>query len=58
MNEFEKINEYLFSIFEDMVVILLYLILNPIVKIVILVWKLKYEKFYEITKNKLSFVSF
>jgi len=41
MNEFEKINEYLFSIFEDMVVILLYLILNPIVKIVILVWKLK-----------------
>jgi hypothetical protein len=37
MNEFEKINEYLFSIFEDMVVILLYLILNPIVKIVILV---------------------
>ena len=41
MNEFEKINEYLFSMFEDMVVILLYLILNPIVKIVILVWKLK-----------------
>jgi hypothetical protein len=41
MNEIEKINEYLFSIFEDMVVILLYLILNPIVKIVILVWELK-----------------
>jgi len=41
MNEIEKINEYLFSMFEDMVVILLYLILNPIVKIVILVWKLK-----------------
>jgi hypothetical protein len=41
MNEFEKINEYLFSMFEDMVVILLYLILNPIVKIVILVWELK-----------------
>ena len=41
MNEIEKINEYLFIMFEDMVVILLYLILNPIVKIVILVWKLK-----------------
>jgi hypothetical protein len=41
MNEFEKINEYLFSMFEDMVVILLYLILNPIVEIVILVWELK-----------------
>ena len=41
MNEIEKINEYLFSMFEDMVVILLYLILCPIVKIVILVWELK-----------------
>jgi hypothetical protein len=41
MNEIEKINEYLFSMFEDMVVILLYLILRPIVKIVILVWELK-----------------
>jgi hypothetical protein len=41
MNDFEKINEYLFSMFEDMVVILLYLILNPFVKIVILVWELK-----------------
>jgi hypothetical protein len=44
MNDFEKINEYLFSMFEDMVVILLYLILNPIVKIVILVWELKIWK--------------
>jgi hypothetical protein len=41
MNDFEKINEYLFSMFEDMVVLLLYLILNPIVKIVILAWELK-----------------
>lgn len=44
MNDFEKINEYLFSMFEDMVVILLYLILNPIVKIVILLWELKIWK--------------